>query len=92
VDWLPVPRKLIGKAKKALDYVVRDPREIIKFTDVYRYLSTSRMDFYNDVYHHPEFLPALAKHGIRVKKGRGRAGNAFVKERSATANGCGMEA
>jgi hypothetical protein len=64
---------------------VRDTRTTIKFSDVYRDLEMTKMDFHNDVYHHPKFEPALAKHGIRVKNGRGRAGNAFVRERSATA-------
>jgi hypothetical protein len=72
--------------KEALDYIVRDARTIIRFSDVFRALGMTRMDFYNDVYHHhPEFEGALGERGIRVRKARGRAGNAFIKESSATA-------
>ena len=85
VDWSPVPRKLTGRVKKALDYLVRDTRTTIKFSDVYRALGMSRMDFHKDVYHHPQFEPALGERGIHVREGRGKAGNAFVKEGSATA-------
>ena len=48
VDWSPVPRKLTGKVKKAVDYLVRDARTIIKFSDVFRALEMTRMDFNNE--------------------------------------------
>ena len=85
VDWSPVPRKLTGKVKKALDYLIRDDRTTISFSNVSHHLGMSRTDFYNDVFCHPDFEGALAECDIRVRKGRGRAGNAFIKKGSVTA-------